>query len=314
VTVAVLTVQINSCYCYYYLTPQQSIISGTPLVASAAVDVWSYGMVLYWLTTGEDYFNDEQHDDILQQLTDPLFAVSLDALDIKSSTAYGCLKDKLLNTNVKARASMDMVMQSHSYFRQGAIPTHHSNLTALSTEQLTAVKDSLAKLDEVQQCSAQQHREVTRLLSDVADKIDSSAATIMASIQQHTGALAALSTEQQQLLTDVLCSSSSGSSNSDAIESMSAAVMSKLDAMSLEQLTVLRTATEQIESSSTECGMSVQQTNAIQRLSEQVCVVMIDTITLYQYCYCMHPLSTTHAMSTLVNKVWMQCIMVVSRI
>jgi hypothetical protein len=238
-------------------------------------------MLLYWLTTGEDYFKDKQHDDILQQLTDPLFTVSLDALDIKSSTAYGCLKDRLLNTNVKARASMDMVMQSHSYFRQGAIPTHHSNLTALSTEQLTAVKDSLAKLDEVQQSSAQQHREVTRLLSDVADKIDVTTATVMASIQQHTGALAALSVEQQQLLTDVLCSSGS-SSNSDAIESMSAAVMSKLDAMSLEQLTVLRTTTQQIESSSTECGMSIQQTNAVQQLSEQVCAIITDTVILYR--------------------------------
>jgi hypothetical protein len=264
-------------------------------------------MLLYWLTTGEDYFKDKQHDDILQQLTDPLFTVSLDALDTKRSTAYGCLKDRLLNTNVKARASMDMVMQQHSYFRQGAIPTHHSNLTALSTEQLTAVKDSLAKLDEVQQCSAQQHREVTRLLSDVADKIDVTAATVMASIQQHTGALAALSIEQQQLLNDVLCSSSSGSS-SDAIESMSVAVMSKLDAMSLEQLTVLRTATQQIGSSSTECGMSVQQTNAIQQLSEQVRAVITDTITLYRHYYCIHSLLSANAVSILTNRVLVQCV------
>jgi serine/threonine protein kinase len=268
-----------------YFTPQQSIISGTPLVASAAVDVWSYGMLLYWLTTGEDYFKDKLHYDILQQLTEPLFTVSLDALGTKS-IAFGCLKTRLLNTNVKARASMDMVMQQHSYFRQGAILTHHSNLTALSSEQLSAVKDSLAKLDEVQQSSAQQHKEVTRLLSDVADKIDNSAAAVMASIQQHTGALEALTSEQQQLVSNVLCSSSSCSS--EAIASMSAAVITKLDVMSLEQLTVLRTATQQIESSGSECGMSAQQTIAIQHLSEQVCATIIHTVTHLKHSCCVN--------------------------
>jgi hypothetical protein len=253
-------------------------------------------MLLYWLTTGVDCFKDELHDDILQQLTDPQFTVSLDALDTKS-TAYGCLKDRLLNTNVKARASMDMVMQQHSYFRQGAIPTHHSNLTALSSEQLSAVKDSLAKLDEVQQSSAQQHREVTRLLSDVADKIDNSAAAVMASIQQHTSALEALTSEQQQLVSDVLSSSSSSETSTAAIASMSAAVISKLDAMSLEQLTVLRTATQQIESSSSECGMSVQQTSAIQHLSEQVCALITHSVTLHTHKCCIGLQSSSHSRS-----------------
>jgi serine/threonine protein kinase len=163
----------------------KSIKAGLSHVATAAVDVWSFGMMLYWLCTGADYFADIQHDDIMSQLIDTTFTVSLAAVDHKS-IAYGCLKDRLLNIEQRARESIDTVMQQHSYFKQGAIATHHSNLAALSTEQITLVKDSIAKLDQVQSQAEKHHTEVKTAIAVVSTKVDDMATSVKILEQQLT--------------------------------------------------------------------------------------------------------------------------------
>ncbi|CAM9194052.1 unnamed protein product [Chrysoparadoxa australica] len=103
-----------------YAAPERAkaALEKAECLASKAQDVFSVGMVLYWLITGTDYFEGSDDATIMSLLADESFAVSLSGIDASFQQAHNLLAT-LLSPAPLGRGSLDSCM-SRAFFAGGA--------------------------------------------------------------------------------------------------------------------------------------------------------------------------------------------------
>ncbi|CAM9156217.1 unnamed protein product, partial [Hapterophycus canaliculatus] len=107
-----------------YCAPERAkaSLAGESCLATKATDVWSIGMVLFWLLTGQDYFEKGLADaEVLKSLASQGFTVSLAGVDSKQEQAKNLLST-MLSHDPRGRGSMDSVL-GRAFFAGGASVT-----------------------------------------------------------------------------------------------------------------------------------------------------------------------------------------------
>ncbi|CAM9588062.1 unnamed protein product [Ectocarpus fasciculatus] len=107
-----------------YCAPERAraSASGESCLATKATDIWSVGMVLFWLLTGQDYFeNGLTDEEVVRTLCSSRFTVSLAGVDPKQEQARNLLETMLSHTPQR-RGSMDSVL-GRAFFAGGASVT-----------------------------------------------------------------------------------------------------------------------------------------------------------------------------------------------
>ncbi|CAN0203648.1 unnamed protein product [Scytosiphon promiscuus] len=107
-----------------YCAPERAkgSLAGESSLATKATDVWSIGMVLFWLLTGEDYFEEGLTDaEVLTTLASQGFTVSLAGVNPKQEQARNLL-GTMLSHDPRGRGSMDSVL-GRAFFAGGASVT-----------------------------------------------------------------------------------------------------------------------------------------------------------------------------------------------
>ncbi|CAM9291972.1 unnamed protein product [Ectocarpus sp. 12 AP-2014] len=107
-----------------YCAPERAraSVSGESCLATKATDIWSVGMVLFWLLTGQDYFeNGLTDEEVVMTLCSSGFTVSLAGVDPKQEQARNLL-GTMLSHIPQERGSMDSVL-GRAFFAGGASVT-----------------------------------------------------------------------------------------------------------------------------------------------------------------------------------------------
>ncbi|CAM9634476.1 unnamed protein product, partial [Ectocarpus sp. 6 AP-2014] len=107
-----------------YCAPERAraSVSGESCLATKATDIWSVGMVLFWLLTGQDYFeNGLADEEVVMTLCSSGFTVSLAGVDPKQEQARNLL-GTMLSHIPQGRGSMDSVL-GRAFFAGGASVT-----------------------------------------------------------------------------------------------------------------------------------------------------------------------------------------------
>ncbi|CBJ27731.1 Ankyrin [Ectocarpus siliculosus] len=107
-----------------YCAPERAraSVSGESCLATKATDIWSAGMVLFWLLTGQDYFeNGLADEEVVMTLCSSGFTVSLAGVDPKQEQARNLL-GTMLSHIPQGRGSMDSVL-GRAFFAGGASVT-----------------------------------------------------------------------------------------------------------------------------------------------------------------------------------------------
>eukprot|EP00752_Nemacystus_decipiens_P018644 g16717.t1 len=146
-----------------YCAPERAraSVSGETCLATKATDVWSIGMVLFWLITGQDYFEEGLAPaEVVRSLCSPGFQVSLAAVDPKQEQARNLLRT-MLSREPLERGTIDSAL-GRAFFAGGA----SVSAAKMQAEMAATLGDVSVRLE----ATIREEGDSTRLLLDESMK------------------------------------------------------------------------------------------------------------------------------------------------